>query len=80
MHFRARVGMLTLALAVVLLTAQPLTAQTMETFDDFTSAEIDGSRWLGTEHTIRYGSHPGGWSNTIETRWAVPWSGPFARR
>jgi hypothetical protein len=70
MNFPTALGTLALALVVSLLAAQPVTAQTLTTFDTFTSPELDGDKWAGTEHVIRYGSHPSGWINEIENRWS----------
>jgi hypothetical protein len=68
MLFRDGCGALLLA-AVALLTPQPLTAQTLATYDNFNAEEIDGQRWAGTEHVIRYGTYTGGWTNEIENQW-----------
>ena len=58
-----------LVFAAALLTAYPLTAQTLATFDSFAAEQMDPGRWAGMEHAIRYGSPAGGWSNEIESQW-----------
>lgn len=69
MRFRDACGPLLLAVAVGFLSPLPATAQTLSTYDDFTSEEIDGGRWAGIEHVLRYGTPAGGWSNEIENQW-----------
>ena len=69
MHFRGFLTTLTVASVVALLPPQPVGAQTLATYDTFTSEEMDGDRWTGAEHVIRYGSPPTGWSNQIERQW-----------
>lgn len=58
------------ALGAALLTPLSLSAQTLSTFDTFTSEEIDGARWAGIEHVIGYGNAPGGWINASESQWS----------
>jgi hypothetical protein len=65
-YSRGRLLGLLLALAAVVLAPLPLAAQTLATYDTFEDESIDPRRWTVLEHTIRYGSPPGGWSNAIE--------------
>ena len=69
MRLRDAYAPLLLALGAVLLAPLSLSAQTLSTFDTFTSEEIDGDRWAGIEQVIGYGSHAGGWVNGSESQW-----------
>jgi hypothetical protein len=69
MHFPGRHVVLTFVVAVMLLTANPGAAQTLTTYDDFSSEQIDPSRWAGTQQVIRYGTAAGGWINERERLW-----------
>ncbi len=55
--------------AATLFTAHPLTAQTLATFDNFSSEQINPALWAGMEHALLYGNPAGGWSNEIENQW-----------
>jgi hypothetical protein len=55
--------------AAILVTARPLSAQTLTIYDDFSSEEIDPARWRATQSVIRYGAAPGGWVNEREGLW-----------
>jgi hypothetical protein len=47
----------------------PASAQALSTFDDFSSGQIDGSRWAGYAHTVRFAdlvALEGGWNNAVE--------------
>jgi hypothetical protein len=69
MHFRGFLATLAVASALALLPPRPAAAQTLTTYDTFNSEQMDGDRWTGTEHVIRYGSPSAGWSNQIERQW-----------
>jgi hypothetical protein len=68
MHFRGY-RVLLFVFAATLATAAPLSAQTLTTYDDFSSEQIDPERWTGSQRAIRYGSVEGGWINEAEGQW-----------
>jgi hypothetical protein len=51
-------------------TTLPATAQTFSTFDDFSVSRIDGVRWSGFAHTVRFRARtdadPNSWNNQSE--------------
>jgi hypothetical protein len=57
---------LVLAIGVALLLPLPVAAQTLATYDAFSSATMDGGRWVGVEYGVRYGSLTTGWRNGRE--------------
>jgi hypothetical protein len=56
MPLRGRCSSLLVAIVLGCVTPLPTSAQTVSTFDDFSSAELDGTRWRGSEGTVRYAS------------------------
>jgi hypothetical protein len=65
-HRVADFHVLVLAIAVALLLPLPAAAQALATYDSFSSATIDGGRWVGVEYGVRYGSLATGWRNGRE--------------
>jgi hypothetical protein len=54
MSLRGACGLLLLGVVLGFLTPLPIAAQALSTFDDFSTAEVDGARWSGTEGTVRF--------------------------
>jgi hypothetical protein len=63
----ADVHVLLLAISVALLLPVPAAAQTLATYDAFSTTHIDASRWVGVEYGVRYGSLATGWRNVRES-------------
>jgi hypothetical protein len=69
MRFRGAWCPLVLAVAIGVFSASPAAAQALSTFDEFSSAEIDGSRWAGYTNTVRFADLvelEDGWNNAVE--------------
>ena len=67
---RAILGSIALAVTAGFLTPPLLAAQTLTTYDAFTSEQLDPNLWAGTRYTVPYGSAEGGWINRPEGQWA----------
>src|SRR5688500_1588001 len=69
MHPRRRRAVVIFLAAAIFLIGDPVGAQTLTTYDDFSSEQIDPSRWTGRQSVVRYGTAPDGWFNETESLW-----------
>jgi hypothetical protein len=65
MTLRGACGSVLLGIAAALSAPIPTTAQALSSYDDFSSATIDGDRWYGYLHTVGVGRGPR-WNNAVE--------------
>jgi hypothetical protein len=69
MRLRRACGPVLLTIVAAFAAPLPTTAQALSPYDDFSSTEIDGRRWDGYTHTVRFADLvqlAGGWNNQVE--------------
>src|SRR5688572_4390264 len=69
MHSRGCHLIVIFVAAIILLIGHPVGAQTLTTYDDFSSEQINPSRWTGRQSVVRYGTAADGWFNEGESLW-----------